>query len=66
VAWSYEFSSLDYPAGFPVSVKLTFAAHFRANGSGWAVLHPVTRIWQGNHVVEQVVPLRRSASSGRP
>jgi hypothetical protein len=32
-------------------------AEFRANGSGWAALDPVTRTYTGNHVVEQVVPL---------
>jgi hypothetical protein len=57
VAWSYEFDSYGYDNGFPVSVAISFMAEFRANGGAWAGLDPVTRTWNGNHVVEQVVPL---------
>ncbi len=57
VAWSYEFDSYGHPEGFPISVAISFMAEFRASGSAWAGLDPVTRTWDGNHVVEQVVPL---------
>jgi hypothetical protein len=58
VAWKYEFSSFGYPDGFPITVSIKFQAEFRANGSAWAALDPVRRTYYGNHVVEQVLPLR--------
>jgi hypothetical protein len=64
VAWSYEFSSFGFPTGFPIQVRISFAAQFRANGSGWAGLDPVTRTYTGNHVVEQVLPMRVSGRLG--
>jgi hypothetical protein len=57
VAWSYQFDNLGRPDGFPISVSISFMAEFRANGGPWASLDPVTRTWQGNHVVQQVQPL---------
>jgi hypothetical protein len=65
VAWSYEFSSYGYPAGFPITCTITFIAEFRANGSGWAALDPVTRTYTGSHVVQQVLPLRVDSSITR-
>jgi len=67
VAWSYEFSSLGHPAGFPISVAISFMAEFRANGGPWAGLDPVTQTYAGNHIVEQVQPLRvASSQQGQP
>jgi hypothetical protein len=67
VAWSYEFSSLGHPDGFPVSVAISFMSEFRANGGPWAGLDPVTQTYTGNHIVEQVQPLRvASGPQGQP
>ena len=67
VAWSYEFSSYGHPDGFPISVAISFISEFRANGGPWAGLDPVTQTYTGNHIVEQVQPLRvASSQQGNP
>ncbi len=66
VAWSYEFSSLGHPAGFPIQVQITFVSQFRANGSPWAGLDPVTQTYTGSHIVEQVQPLRVASGQQGP
>jgi hypothetical protein len=67
VAWSYEFSSYGHPDGFPISVAISFMSEFRANGGPWAGLDPVTQTYSGNHIVEQVQPLRvANSQQGNP
>lgn len=58
VAYAYEFSSYGRSAGFPIRLTVEWAAAFRANGGPWEALPPVRRTYDGQHVVEQVQPLR--------
>jgi len=59
VQHKYVQSSLDFVAagGFPISLRVAWAAAFRVNGGGWQSLDPVTGTFEGRHQVRESWPV---------
>ncbi len=54
---SYEFSSLRFPSGFPVSLTIEFAAEYRVNGGAPQPLPPIQRTYTAGYRVQEVQPV---------
>ena len=49
----YEYTSLDHPNGFPVTVMAHFRAQYQANGGPWQALPDVARTYTRDYPVQQ-------------
>lgn len=54
---SYEFSSLQFPGGFPVRLTIDFAAEFRVNGGAPEALPTIQRTYESGYRVQEVQPV---------
>ena len=59
VEHKYVLSSLQFfdAGGFPISLKVTWAAAFRVNGGGWQELGPITGSFTSRHQVRASWPV---------
>ena len=54
---SYEYSSLQFPDGFPVSLTIDFGAEFRVNGGAPQPLPSIRRTYAAGYRVQEVQPV---------
>lgn len=59
VTHTYEATSRGLPAGYPVTLTLTFSVEYRANGSEWQPLPPLERRYDASLPVQQVQTVAR-------
>ena len=53
--------------GYPISLRITWAAAFRVNGGGWEGLDPVTGTFESRHQVRESWPVGvNNATTLRP
>jgi hypothetical protein len=59
VQHKYVQSSLKFvdSGGYPIALRITWAAAFRVNGGGWQNLDPVTGMFQSRHQVRESWPV---------
>ena len=59
VQHKYVQSSLKFfdAGGFPISLRITWAAAFRVNGGSWQGLDPVTGTFESRHQVRESWPV---------
>jgi hypothetical protein len=50
---TYEFSSLKFSEGFPIKVKVEFAAEYRVNNGSPTALSPIQRTYEANYRVQE-------------
>jgi hypothetical protein len=57
ISHSYEYSSLPFPAGFPVRCTVEYDAEFRVNGGGAQPLPPIIHTYEHNYLVQELQPV---------
>ena len=60
VKHTYEFSSLQSPAGFTVGLTIEFAAEYRINGGAAQALPPIRRSYESSYRVQEIQPVLTS------
>jgi hypothetical protein len=66
VQHKYVQSSLKFvdAGGYPIALRITWAAAFRVNGGGWQNLDPVTGTFQSHHQVRESWPVGVNNTTG--